>query len=192
MKKMLKPVLLLLASLFVSSALAGRLGAPLPALKIDNKGEIVLQGDGQAGYRAWDSTRLDTRGRVSIVHYLAARREAEKETRLFLERLKKAGLPRDLYLLTSIVNVDDVTFGMSSMAVSEMEKTKRQDPATALVIDYAGQGQKTWGVPARHSALFVLGADGKVIFAKEGGLNPEEVEQAMAAITREVSKRAKP
>ncbi len=191
MKKMLKPVLVLIASLFASAALAGRLGAPLPALKIDNKGEIVLKGDGQAGYRAWDSARLDTRGRVAIVHYLAARPEAEKETRLFLERLKKAGLPRDRYLLTSIVNVDDVTFGMSGMAVSEMEKTKRQDPATALVIDYAGQGQKAWGLAPKHSALFILGADGKIVFAKEGGLSPDEVEQALLLIGREVSKREK-
>ncbi len=182
-------IALLFASLLPLSALAINLGEPLPELQIDEKGELILKGKDDVGFQAWSSAKLDTQGAVQIVQYMAARPSAEKQIRPFTDKLEETAYPVELHHVTTVVNLDDVTFGMSGFALSELEKNKRQYPMSTLVGDWNGKGLKLWDFSPKSSALVILDAQGKVIFVKDGKLDKDEVDQAIALIGKEVEKR---
>lgn len=182
-------IALLFASLLPLSALAVSVGEPLPKLEIDNKGELILKDKDEVGFQPWSSSTLDTKSAVQIVQYMAARPSAESQIRPFTDKLEETAYPVDLHHVTTVVNLSDVTFGMSSFALSELEKNKRKYNMSTLVGDWKGEGLKQWGFEAKSSALIILDDQGKVLFVKDGKLNKQEIDQAIALIGEEVAKR---
>jgi len=182
-------IALAFASLLSLSALAVSIGEPLPDLQIDKKGELVLKGKDEVDFQPWSSKALDTKGAVQIVQYMAARPSSEKQIRPFTDKLEETAYPVELHHVTTVVNLDDVTFGMSGFALSELEKNKRVYPMSTLVGDWDGLGLKKWDLKPKSSALIILDAQGKVLFMKDGKLNPQEIDQALALIGKEVAKR---
>lgn len=182
-------IALVFASLLPLSTLAVSLGEPLPDLQIDNKGELVLKDKDEVGFEPWSSQALDTQGAVQIVQYMAARPSSEKQIRPFTDKLEEIAYPVELHHVTTVVNLDDVTFGMSGFALSELESNKRRYPMSTLVGDWSGEGLKAWDLSPKSSALMILDATGKVLFFKDGKLNQQEIDQALALIGAEVAKR---
>lgn len=181
--------LILTALILPLSAQALSEGDPLPNLIVENKGELVLDEKGELDFVPWSSADLDTAGQVQIIQYMAARPSSEKQIRPFTDRLEAVAYAPDLHDVITIVNLDDVTFGMSGWALSELEKNKREYAETTMVADWDGKGLKLWNLEPKSSALFILGADGKILFAKDGKLNQQEIEQAIELIGAEVAKR---
>ena len=182
-------IALVLASLLPLSALAVSVGDVLPELQIDNKGELVLKDKDQVDFQPWSSKALDTKAAVQIVQYMAARPSSEKQIRPFTDKLEEIAHPVELHHVTTVVNLDDVTFGMSGFALSELEKNKRVYPMSTLVGDWEGKGLKKWKLSPKSSALIILDTKGKVLFFKDGKLNSQEIDQALALIEKEVAKR---
>ncbi|MFT5563061.1 MAG: YtfJ family uncharacterized protein [Litorivivens sp.] len=182
-------ITLLIASLLPLSVWAVSIGEALPELQIANKGELILEGEDDVGYQPWNSASLDTKGAVQIVQYMAARPSAEKQIRPFTDKLEEIAYPVELHHVTTVVNLDDVTFGMSSFALSELEKNKRRYSMSTLVGDWDGKGLKEWGLNPKGSALMILDSHGTVLFVKDGKLNKKEIDEALALIGKEVAKR---
>ena len=164
-------------------------GDTLPVLEVNDKGELVLNDQGEIEFAPWSSADLDTAGQVQIIQYMAARPSSEKQIRPFTDRLEAVAYEPELHDVITVVNLNDVTFGMSGWALSELEKNKREYAETTMVADWEGKGLKLWNLEPKSSALFILGADGKILFAKDGKLNPQEIDQAIELIGAEVAKR---
>ncbi len=180
---------LLFASVLPLSVWAIDVGKTLPELQIDNKGELVLKDEKEVGYQPWSSKSLDTKSAVQIVQYMAARPSAEKQIRPFTDKLEEIAHPVELHHVTTVVNLDDVTFGASGFALSELEKNKRRYSMSTLVGDWEGKGLKEWGVSPKSSALMILDEKGTVLFFKDGKLDKKEIDEALALIGKEVAKR---
>ncbi|WP_372781052.1 YtfJ family protein [Litorivivens sp.] len=186
---MLRPVAVLFSIFYSLQALALSAGQPLPELMIQDKGELTLDAQNDIVYVPWSTKNLDTKGEVQIIQYMAARPSAEKQIRPFTDRLEEAGFPEELIHVTTVVNLDDVTFGMSSWALSELEKNKREYATSAMVADMKGHGLQLWNLTAKSSALIVLGSDGNILYLKDGKLNKKEIESTLKLIDSEIAKR---
>lgn len=178
-------------SLIASSGFASAIetGKPLPALKVADKGELVLNAQNEIGFQPWSSEKMNTEEKVQIVQYMAARPSAESQIRPFTDRLEAQQFPFELHNVVTVVNLSDVTFGASGWALSELQSNKRKHPEAVLVGDWNGVGQKTWGLQRKSSALFVLDNDGSVLFAKDGQLTSIEINRVIELIRSEIDER---
>lgn len=183
-------IALLFAALLPLSAAALQKGDSLPELYLTDKGELTLDAEQEIVYVPWSTENLDTKGQVQIIQYMAARPSAEKAIRPFTDKLEETAYPVELHHVTTVVNLDDVTFGASSWALSELEKNKREYPMSTMVADMEGKGLKTWGFEPKGSALIVLDADGKILYVKDGKLKKDEIDAVIKLIGEEVGKRS--
>ncbi len=81
---------------------------------------------------------------------------------------------------TTIVNTDDAIFGTGYFVVGKIEKNKRRYPWAQFVIDGNGLGRVAWQLPEQSSTILVLNKAGRIQWAKDGSLTPEEVDHVIA------------
>lgn len=187
---MLRRLLILFLALSAPAfADAIRVGSALPTLEIKEKGELLLEDDDEVTFRPWSTEQLDTTAEVQIIQYMAARPSAEKQIRPFTDALEAAEYPENLHHVSTVINLDDVTFGMSGWALSEIKENKRKYPTSTMVADWEGKGLKRWNLESKSSALFILDKEGQVLFFKDGKLNEQEIDRALKLIGEEIAKR---
>ncbi|WP_064606042.1 YtfJ family protein [Photobacterium sp. J15] len=176
-----KPLIALLAAFLpcLASAHTLQVGATLPSASVTEKGEIVLKGDDVA-YQSWNSAQLT--GKVRVIQAIAGRSSAKEMNAEMIQAIKDADFPQDKYQTTTIINQDDAIWGTGSFVKSSAEDSKREFSWSSMVLDANGEVRATWELQEENSAIIVLNQDSKVLFVKEGKLNPAEIEQAMGLI----------
>lgn len=175
--KMVWPLILVL---FFKTGVAEAMpetGQPLPPILIENKGEVVVIDD-ELRFRPWSSEHL--KGGWVLLQYLAARPSADKLNRWALDeitaRAERGGL-RD-FMLYNIVNVDDVTLGATGFALSALKSNKKKYPGSPMIADM-GLGRSAWGLKGQSSAIFLLDADSRILFFRDGALSSADFEQVL-------------
>ncbi|MCX2981520.1 YtfJ family protein [Halieaceae bacterium IMCC14734] len=159
------------ASSFAGGILVGQ---PLPQLKISERGELLLDDD-DVSYSAWQSPQQP--GKAHVLQYMAGTAGASKLNEPFTERLKVSA---DLdIMVTTVINLDDATWGTSGFVVSEVKKNKRLFPMSQLVLDDDGHGREVWSLPRKSSAIVITDAAGIVLYVKEGAMDESEIERAL-------------
>ena len=93
----LQTLLLLCCIHVVADAEPIRQGMVLPPLDIDDKGELVINGD-DIEYQPWSTAEL--MDKVVVLQYMAARPSAQKMNRQFNDAFKAADFPRGSVLST--------------------------------------------------------------------------------------------
>jgi YtfJ family uncharacterized protein len=155
------------------------IGAQLPEISIQNKGELVRQ-DGAFIYTPWNTSLL--LGKVQVVHYLAARLTASKLHEPFTDALRTAAFPAEKYESTSLINVNDALWGTAGFVESELKTNKIKFPHERLVSDVEGIGLKQWELRRGNSVIVILDKSGKVIFLTENALSPNQIADVLALI----------
>jgi YtfJ family uncharacterized protein len=149
-------------------------GQPLPELNIAERGELLLEND-DVSYTAWQAPIQP--GKAHVLQYMAGTAGASKINEPFTERLKVAeGLD---ILVTTVINLDDATWGTSGFVVSEVKKNKRLFPMSQLVLDEDGRGRETWSLPRKSSAIVITDASGIVQYVKQGAMDEQEIQSAL-------------
>ncbi|WP_017346962.1 YtfJ family protein [Pantoea sp. A4] len=148
------------------------MGAPVPAVAIADRGELLLHQD-TFSYRPWDSSQLA--GKVRVIQYIAGRTSAKKKNSLLITAVKEADFPTDRFQPTTIVNTDDAIPGTGFFVRGKIEKNKKHYPWAQFIIDSQGAGRIAWSLPEESSTIIVLDRKGDVQWAKDGALSPEEV-----------------
>lgn len=161
-------------------------GEPLTPLSIEDKGELILEGE-ETAFRAW---RLgDAEGYPQVVQYLAARLSASKINEPFTDTLGAAGLSHDHYRVTTIINLDDALWGTGGFVIRELEKNKRAHPHAIMVADAQGTGLAEWELERENSAIILLDASGIVRFFKQGALSDTEIAEVVQMLRNLVAER---
>ncbi|MBJ9173271.1 YtfJ family protein, partial [Citrobacter koseri] len=81
-----------------------------------------------------------------------------------------------------IVNTDDAIPGTSMFVRSSIESNKKLYPWSQFIVDSNGVARKAWQLEEESSAIVVLDKDGRIQYAKDGGLSPAEVQQVIALL----------
>ena len=173
--------LLLLLSLLPAWAMALNIntGGNLPSINIDNAGELQLAGD-DISYSAWSTQQLN--GKVRLIQAMAGRTSAKELNAPMIEAVKQAKFGDDVYQTVTIVNLDDAIFGTSGFVKGKLKKNKKAFPKASFVLDKKGELFELWQLKAKSSAIILLDASGTVLFAKDGELNQQEIDQVIGLI----------
>jgi len=171
-------VSLLLAPLF-ASAHNFQLQQRVAPVGVSDKGELNYA-DGNFSYQNWNSAQLS--GKVRVIQHIAARSSAKDMNDPLIEAIKIAKLPHDRYQTTTIVNTDDALMGTAMFVRSSIEDSKKEFPWSQFIVDSDGNVRKAWDLQPKGSAIVVLDKQGRIQFAKDGALTPEEVQQVISKL----------
>ncbi|HHV9994007.1 TPA: YtfJ family protein [Escherichia coli] len=153
-------------------------GKTVTPVYIQEGGELLLNRDDEIHDQKWNSTQLA--GKVRIIQYIAGRKSAKKKNSLLIKAVEAANFSQDRFQPTTIVNTDDAIFGTGYFVVGKIEKKKRRYPWAQFVIDGNGLGRVAWQLPEQSSTILVLNKAGRIQWAKDGSLTPEEVDHVIA------------
>lgn len=167
--------LLLAAPVFASGI---EVGARLPDLAIDDRGELVLAGD-DLDFQPWHYPQQP--GKVHIVQYMAATSAAGDMNKPFRDRLS-TDLPQGMFRTTTILNMDDAIWGTGGFVMSELKSNKRRFPDAVIVVDEDGVGIGRWQLKRDNSAVMVVDAQGTVLYFHQGAMSPAEVDATLKLI----------
>lgn len=162
------------------------IGERVTPVIIADRGELLLNGD-RLRYQPWRSSQLA--GKVRVVQYIAGRTSAKKKNALLISAIKEANFPADRFQPTTIVNSDDEMFGTGFIVQKKIEKNKRRYPWAQFIIDSQGLGRKFWQLEPESSTILVLDKAGRVQWAKDGGLTPQEVSQVLNKVLNLLSEK---
>ncbi|MEP5764530.1 MAG: YtfJ family protein [Halieaceae bacterium] len=161
-------------------------GAPLPELTIDERGELMLNGDDFA-YTPWRNP--GGIGKVHVLQYMAGTLKARSQTRPFTDQLQE-NLPLGSYHVTTVINLDDVLWGTTGFVVGEVKDSKRKYPDSTIVLDEEGSGLDTWQLKPKGATIVVLDPGGSVLFLKQGAMSEQEIENTLNLIRQHISERS--
>ncbi|QMI06633.1 YtfJ family protein [Citrobacter sp. RHB25-C09] len=160
-------------------------GQRVPPVGVADRGELLLNKD-EFSYKSWNSAQLP--GKVRILQHIAGRSSAKEKNATLIEAIKSANLPHDTYQTTTIVNTDDAIPGTSMFVRSSLESNKKLYPWSQFIVDSNGVARKAWQLDEESSAIVVLDKDGRVQWAKDGGLTQQEVQQVIDLLHKLLSK----
>lgn len=152
------------------------IGERVTPIVISDKGELLLH-DNRLRYQPWRSSEFA--GKVRVVQYIAGRTTAKKKNALLINAIKNANFPVDRFQPTTLINTDDEIPGTGFFVRKKIEKNKKRYPWAQFIIDSHGLGRKSWQLEEESSAVVVLDYAGRIQWAKEGALTPEDVCQVL-------------
>jgi len=180
MLRRLLPLSLLLLSLMASAHNFVQ-GKPVVPVVIADRGELLLEND-TFSYKKWDSAELA--GKVRVIQCIAGRTSAKKKNSMLITAVKEANFPNDRFQPTTIVNTDDAIPGTGFFVRGKIEKNKRHYPWAQFIVDSDGLVRQAWQLPEESSTILVLDKQGRVQWAKDGALTPDEVNQVIALLQK--------
>lgn len=157
----------------------------VPPVGINDRGELMFVND-KFSYKNWNSAQLP--GKVRVVQHIAGRMSAKEKNAALIEAIKSANLPHDRYQTTTIVNTDDAIPGSAMFVRSSLESNKKLYPWSQFIVDSNGVTRKAWQLEEESSAVVVLDKEGRVQYAKDGGLTQQEAQQVIALLRKLLNK----
>lgn len=158
------------------------LNEPLPQLTIEDKGELLLEGD-EFSYGSWSSG--ENRGEVQVLQYIPGTLGGKKLFKPFTDMLK-VEFPDGSLHVTTIINLDDAMWGTSGMIHSEIKTNKKEFPRSTFVLDKSGVGNKNWALANKGGVLAVVDKSGNVVYLTLEAISEQEVASAIAIVKEHV------
>ena len=171
-------VLTLLPVALAANASSPEVGNPLPAVVIEEKGEITLSQD-ELNYVAWSSSANP--GKAHVLQYFPGTQSASKIFEPFTDLLQD-NLETNTYHVTTLVNLDAAMWGTTGFVVSQVESKKKEFPLATMVLDKDGTGASTWGLGDKGSVLVVLDQDGLIRYVTQAAMSEEELSQTLEIV----------
>jgi YtfJ family uncharacterized protein len=158
------------------------LNSTLPPLAIDDRGQLILDGD-SISYAPWASDINP--GKVHVLQYVAATRSASKAYSPFTDKLAEAFSPEEFHV-TTIINLDDAMWGTTGLVVSEVEDSKRKYPKSTLVLDENGAGIKGWDLTKKGFALAILDKQGSIVYFTQEPMADGDLENMVNMVKSQI------
>jgi len=180
-------------SLFVLTLLLlmsarGLAGAPtpgeaLPTLNIEDRGELVFDGE-DFSFVPWSSDKRPQQ--VHVIQYFGANLGDRDVFEPFTDMIQQR-LPAGSVHVTTVLNMDAAMWGTSGMVLSELKKNKTKHPEATMVIDEEGSGVKTWALGKAGTGLMILDSQGVVKFFAPGSLPEDQLASTIELIRENIA-----
>ncbi|PKH07270.1 YtfJ family protein [Moritella sp. Urea-trap-13] len=182
MKRILTAITLSLTS-FVTLSHNLTIGENLPQVTIADKGYVELV-EGEFDYRQWSTGEL--KNKVIVVQHIAGRTSAKELNEPMIDALKQADFPFEKYNTATLVNLDDAIWGTGAIVASQLKSNKEEFPDAIFVVDEEGDLRNQWGLTEESSAIILLDPAGKILFVKDGEMNPTEINNVIGLINANI------
>ena len=148
----------------------------LPALVVESRGELLLDDDGKVRYQRWQLEQLPADARAGLLMVLPARPSSRKDLGPFETEMRTRNDESRGLVSTTIVNLDDATFGAGLMIEGRLSEERKRKPAAHLVVDEQGIVRKTLDLPEGDIHVLLHDCNGRIITNHQGAFTPEHVQ----------------
>lgn len=170
-----------LPATFASAEIA--LGAPLPPLTIEQRGELLVEDD-EVSYAPWHLP--NSLGKPHVLQYMAGTMKARDQTRPFTDSLE-ANIPYEKIHVTTLINLDEALWGTTGFVVGKAKSNKQKYPHSTIVLDEEGLGQEAWQLSPKQAAVVILDAGGSVLYFQEGVMSEEDIQHTLTLIRQNIA-----
>ncbi len=153
---------------------AAKVGEVLPHLMLQGKEGGLVDG------RPFDSRILSSKTYL-VIYSDPDKKDLNEE---FFQKVKKAHFDRSRYGSIAIVNMQ-VTWLPNFLLQAILKKKQKSYPDTIYVKDKKRVLVKKWGLADNDQVVMIV-KRGKVLFVKNGKLNPKEQSRALKILQRSV------
>ena len=157
---------------------APTIDAPLPVLKITERGELTMNGD-DFSFVPWSSATNP--GKVHIIQYFGANMGDSKVFEPVTDMLETSVEPGTVHVST-VLNLQAALWGTTGFVLSELEKNKKIHPQATMVVDDEGTGVAEWELGEAGTGLIVMDDKGIVKYFNRKSLTEEELASTMKLI----------
>ena len=178
MKKILMVITLSITS-FVAFSHNLTVGENLPKVTIAEKGYVDLV-EGEFEYRQWSTGELQNK--IILIQHIAGRTSAKELNEPMIDALKKSEFPFEKYNTATLVNLDEAIWGTGAIVANQLKSNKEEFPDAIFVLDEEGDLRNQWGLTEKSSAIILLDQAGKVLYIKDGEMNPTEIDSVIGLI----------
>ena len=154
----------------------------LPALMIDTRGELLLDAQGDVRYQPWQLAPLPPTARAGLLMVLPARPSSRKDLRLFEAAMRSRKDEARGLVSTTIVNLDDATFGAGLMVETKLSDEKKLKPAAHLVVDEQGAARQALDLAEGDIHVLLHDCGGQIVKHHQGAFSAEQVRQFLGRI----------
>ncbi len=165
---------------------APELDAPLPSLSIEERGELVMQGE-EFTYQPWSTERNP--GTVHVLQFFNGTMGDSKIFEPFTDRLQEVYAVDELHVST-IINLDAALWGTTGFVVSEVKKNKKRYPHSTLVLDAEGKAAREWELGKQGSVLVIVDPDGVVQYLTRDAMSDDEIRTGIELVGQYVTAAA--
>lgn len=144
---------------------------------------VTLQGDDGSKYDGtpWKSSELQ--GKVFCINYLDV--DERKLNKAATDAVKALKLPPEKLGMISILNIG-ATWMPSGMIKSGAKKEMKKKPDNLIVFDDKKVLVKKWNLKDDSYNIIITGADGKVLFSKDGKFSDADMQAMLTVIKANV------
>lgn len=175
-------LVLTLAITYQASAQPLAEAASLPPVTIEDKGELLIEGD-DFSYTSWNS-ELNP-GKVHVLQYFAGTMGDSKTFEPFTDLLQEE-LDHRSYHVTTIVNLDASLWGTTGFVISEVKASKKKFPGATMVLDAEGTGAATWDLGKKGAVLAILDKEGVVRYLTREPMSEEELSASLELVRSQI------
>jgi YtfJ family uncharacterized protein len=154
----------------------------LPALTIDTRGELLLDVQGNVRYQPWQLSSLPASARAGLLMVLPARPSSRKDLRPLEAAMRTRNDEARGLVSTTIVNLDDATFGAGLMVEGKLSDEKKLKPAAHLVVDEQGTARQALDLVEGSIHVLLHDCSGQVLKHHQGAFTAEQAQQFLARI----------
>ncbi len=156
-----------------------QLNQVLPNVTVAEDGELVAQNQ-KITYKKWNSHSLI--GKVRVVNHFAGTSSAKEKNSALISAIRNAHFDRSKYQTTTIINVDEATFGTGIFVKNKAKTGKLENKHSQVVLDQEGKVKKAWDLKSKGNFVAVLDKNGKVKFVFDGKLSNNQINQVVQLV----------
>ncbi len=156
-----------------------QLNQALPNVTVTDDGELIAQND-KIIYKKWRSNSLV--GKVRIVNHFAGTSNAKEKNSSLISAIRNAHFDRSKYQTTTIINVNEATFGTGIFVKNKAKTGKLENAHSQVVLDQKGKVKKAWHLKSKGNFVAVLDKNGKVKFVFDGKLSNNQINQVIQLV----------
>ncbi|MCF8058751.1 MAG: YtfJ family protein [Bacteriovoracaceae bacterium] len=172
----MKPLLLLLFTIFLSSINANELvGKALP--------DLVLSGDdgGKLDGKEWSLKEAIAQNKVTVIFYVDP--DVKDKNEDISQRLSKRDFSKEKVQYIGMINME-ATWLPNFAIAGALKKKQKKYPNTLYLKDLTKKAVTTWKVADDENDIIILDKTGKVAYAKFGLVSKEEGDKILALIEK--------
>lgn len=173
----------LIAVLLLITAIAQTVSAQIEIGNAPTPITLQDKAGGRLDGTLWSSNEL--KNKISVVFYVDP--DEKDLNNDASEALKKENFPEDKVQSYAIINM--AATWLPNFAISKSLKEKQEQYKTTIYVrDYKKTLVKKWGLSDNTSDVMAFDADGKLLFRKDGKMNPDEIKQLVDLIKEKLPK----
>ena len=169
--------------LFLSLNAFGQFGH-LSDLHVEDRGELQIDLPGEVYYKTWQFQPLMAPAKTGMIMLMPARLSSRKDIAALEEAIASRKYDYRLLSSTTIVNMDDSTWGAGLFIQGELKNSKIETPLVHLIIDEKGELPTKLGLSRGQVHVLLHDCRGNVHLQHSGPVSKAQARNIVENIDR--------